>query len=81
MKKTTQEQVIIKLMIEDYTSVLDVIKQTGTHSLRARVSELRSDFKIIDRWIQTKNKFGNMVRFKEYKIVKPSKKALAKYGL
>jgi hypothetical protein len=81
MKKTTQEQVIIKLMIEDYTSAVDAFKQAGTIKLGARVSELRHDFKIIDRWIQTKNKFGNMVRFKEYKIVKPSKKALAKYGL
>jgi hypothetical protein len=81
MKKTTQEQVIIKLMIEDYTSAVDAFKQAGTIKLGTRVSELRHDFKIIDRWIQTKNKFGNMVRFKEYKIVKPTKKALAKYGL
>jgi hypothetical protein len=81
MKKTTQEQVIIKLMIEDYTSALDAFKQAGTLKLCTRVGELRQHFKIIDRWVQAKNKFGNMVRFKEYKIVKPSKKALAVYGL
>ena len=81
MKKTTQEQILIKLMIEDYTSARDGFKQAGTLKLTTRVSEFRQDFKIIDRWKQTKNKFGNTVRFKEYKIVKPSKKALAKYGL
>ena len=81
MKKTTQEQIIIQLLVEGWTNPVEAFKCAGTLKLSNRVGELRHDFKIIDRWIQTTNKFGNMVRFKEYKIVKPSKKALAKYGL
>ena len=81
MKTTTQYQVLIKLMIEDWTSPLDGFKQAGTFKLCTRVGELKEHFTIKDRWVTKKNKFGNTVNFKEYKIVRPSKKALAVYGL
>lgn len=80
MKKKTKEQVLISLMINDYTSALDGIKHAKTTKLPTRVSDFRKDFKIVDRWVESKSEFG-VSRYKEYKIVKPSKKALAKYGL
>ena len=79
MKKTTQEQINIQLLVEGWTSPVEAFKCAGTLKLSNRVGELKSDFTIKDRWKQTKNKFGNMVRFKEYKIVHPSKQALSKY--
>jgi hypothetical protein len=81
MKKTTQEQIIIQLLIEGWTNPIEAFKSAGTLKLSNRVGELRADFEIKDRWVQTTNRFGNRVRYKEYKIVKPTKKALAKYGL
>ena len=79
--KTTQEQILIKLMMEDWTSALDGFKHAGTLKLTTRVGELKEHFTIKDRWITKKNKFGNTVNFKEYRIIRPSKKALAVYGL
>jgi hypothetical protein len=81
MKTLTKEQKLIKLMIKGWTSSLDGVKYANTIKLTARVSEFKDYFQIKDQWVQKKDKLGNIVRFKEYRIVRPSKKALAVYGL
>jgi hypothetical protein len=85
MKKTklTIKQMFIKLMISEWTTVLSGQKETGSYKLSARVSEIEKAkiLKIKKRKAKSKNRWGDYVEYMEYKIVKPSKKALAKYGL
>ena len=77
----TQHQVLIKLMLTDWVDPIKAFKEAGTLKLSVRANELKEDFSIHVRRKTGKNRFGNNVYWHEYKIVKPSKKALAKYGL
>jgi hypothetical protein len=83
MKATSQKQQIILLLLEGWVDPITAFKHAGTIKLSTRVAELKEHFNILHREKVTKSKFGNRVRYFEYKIVKDSnvKKWLKKYGL
>jgi hypothetical protein len=78
MTKQTQYQRLVELLLEQWVSPLDAMKEAGCMRLAARINDIRNDpdiprfYKLEDRWAHTKNKFGDKIKYKEYRLVKRS---------
>lgn len=77
MAKQTDTQKILTLLREGWTSPLDAWREWCIlTSFRSRMAEIRDDLagsrteRLEERWRQHKNRDGDRVQYKEFRIVK-----------
>ena len=63
-------------------TVAEAQRELGTTELRKIISILRDrGYEIIDKWVEGENRFGDVVRFKRYFLLRePNKKTILDYA-
>lgn len=69
---TTQNDMVLKYMREHHSiTQAEATEHCACTRLPSRIFDLRqAGHKIIHNWVEAPNRFGRMVRFKEYMLVK-----------
>lgn len=72
MKINQREQVLRYLQDEGSITTLDAFRELGIVRLASRICELRqSGLEITDEWEHRPNRYGDVVKFKRYRIARP----------
>ncbi len=63
-----EERILNHLQIYGSITSWEAIKEYGCTRLSHYIWILRKDMKIVDKWVQTTNRYGDKIKYKKYML-------------